>query len=121
MILPALILAILTAPAPAEVSMYSAKYHGRRTASGERFNWKATGDFTAAVKYRKGSKRPSLPFGTRVRLTGPTGKTITVRITDTGSYRTPMQWFDLQPAAFKALGLKISQGRSRNVTWEVVR
>lgn len=121
MTLSTLILAALLAPKRTEVSMYSQKYHGRRTASGERFDWKATKGFTAAVKYRPGSKRPALPFGTKVRLTGPTGKSIIVKITDTGSYRTSFQWFDLQPAGFKALGLKVSQGRSRKVSWEVVR
>jgi len=119
--LTSLILAALLAPQPAEVSMYSQKYHGRQTASGERFDWHSTKEFTAAVKYQKGSHRPALPFGTKVRLTGPTGKSIIVRITDTGSYRTSFQWFDLQPAGFKALGLKVSQGRSRSCTWEVVR
>lgn len=63
---------------PAEVSVYSAKYHGRLTASGERFNLRQTGDFTAAVSRVRSGRgyRPSLPFGSRWRLKTGEGRIV---------------------------------------------
>ena len=57
-------------------SWYGPGFHGKRTASGERFN---TNDLTAAHK--------TLPFGSRVRVTNErTGKSVVVRINDRGPY-----------------------------------
>jgi peptidoglycan lytic transglycosylase len=52
-------------------SFYGRGFAGRRTASGERFDPNA---MTAA--------HPSLPFGTRVRVTRANGQSVTVRIND---------------------------------------
>lgn len=52
-------------------SYYGRGFAGRRTASGERFDPRA---MTAAS--------PSLPFGTRVRVTRAGGQSVTVRIND---------------------------------------
>jgi len=57
-------------------SYYGARFAGRRTASGERFDPRA---LTAA--------HPELPFGTRVRVTNlDNGRSITVRINDRGPF-----------------------------------
>lgn len=96
------------APAPATRSLgtgvasyYGKRFHGRRTANGERFNMNA---MTAAHK--------TLPFGTMVEVThARTGKSVTVRINDRGPFirgRT----IDLSRAAAKRIGM-ISQGHAR--------
>jgi rare lipoprotein A len=57
-------------------SYYSAKYNGRRTASGQRFNSNA---LTAAHK--------TLPLGTRVKLTNPNNhRSVIVRVNDRGPF-----------------------------------
>src|SRR5262245_45135938 len=57
-------------------SWYGRSFHGRRTASGERFDQNA---LTAAHR--------SLPFGTRVRVTHlESGRSVIVTITDRGPY-----------------------------------
>ncbi|UCD36372.1 MAG: septal ring lytic transglycosylase RlpA family protein [Nitrospiraceae bacterium] len=57
-------------------SWYGPKFHGRPTASGERFNMHA---FTAAHK--------TLKFGTRLRVTNPdTGKFVVVTVNDRGPF-----------------------------------
>lgn len=57
-------------------SWYGSRFHGRLTASGERYNQYA---MTAAHK--------TLPFGSRVRVTNlNTGQAIEVRINDRGPY-----------------------------------
>ncbi len=57
-------------------SWYGPGFHGRITASGERFD---TNDLTAAHK--------TLPFGTRVRVTNTAnGKSVAVRINDRGPF-----------------------------------
>jgi rare lipoprotein A len=70
----------LTAPAPGAqigvASYYAAEYHGRTTASGARFDPRR---LTAA--------HPTLPFGTRVRVTNlENDRSIVVVITDRGPY-----------------------------------
>ncbi|RDC60233.1 RlpA-like lipoprotein [Alteripontixanthobacter maritimus] len=79
-------------------SYYGRKFHGRRTANGERFDMNA---MTAAHK--------TLPFGTKVRVINPAnGKEVTVRINDRGPFirgRT----IDLSKAAAKKIGI-ISRG-----------
>ncbi len=57
-------------------SYYAHKFHGRKTASGERYNENA---LTAA--------HPSLPFGTLVRVVNLRNKrAVTVRINDRGPF-----------------------------------
>ncbi|MBB3035258.1 septal ring lytic transglycosylase RlpA family protein [Alteriqipengyuania lutimaris] len=75
-------------------SYYGAKFNGRRTASGERFDMNA---LTAAHK--------TLPFGTKVRVTNPnTGKSVVVRINDRGPYAHGRE-IDLSRRAATELGL----------------
>ena len=75
-------------------SYYGARFNGRRTASGERFDMTA---MTAAHK--------TLPFGTRVRVTNPrTGKSVVVRINDRGPYAHGRE-IDVSRAAATQLGL----------------
>jgi len=70
---------LLSTPALAEegkASWYGPGFHGRQTASGERFN---TNQYTAAHK--------SLPFGTQVQvLNKDNGKWVLVVITDRGPF-----------------------------------
>lgn len=81
-------------------SWYGRKFHGRRTASGERYDRHA---LTAAHR--------TLPFGTRVRVhSEATGKDVVVRVNDRGPYRHS-RIIDLSEAAIVALGL-----RNRGVT-----
>lgn len=57
-------------------SWYGSKFHGRATASGERYNMNA---LTAAHK--------SLPFGTKVKVTNQkNGKSVVVIINDRGPF-----------------------------------
>jgi rare lipoprotein A len=75
-------------------SWYGQAFHGRRTASGERFDMHA---FTAA------SNR--LPFGTRVRVTDVnTGRSVIVRVNDRLHDANPRA-IDLSWAAAKSLGM----------------
>jgi rare lipoprotein A len=84
-------------------SWYGPKFHGRRTASGERYDMHG---LTAAHK--------TLPFGTKVRVRSvQTGKEVVVRINDRGPYKRS-RIIDLSLGAITALGL-----RHRGVT-EVV-
>ena len=84
-------------------SWYGPKFHGRRTASGERYDMHG---LTAAHR--------TLPFGTRVRVRSvSTGKEVVVRINDRGPFKRS-RIIDLSLGAITALGL-----RHRGVT-EVV-
>lgn len=75
-------------------SYYGSRFHGRRTANGERFDMNA---FTAAHK--------TLPFGTKVRVTNPnTGKSVVVRINDRGPF-TRGREIDLSRRAATEIGL----------------
>ena len=75
-------------------SWYGGKFHGRRTASGERFDMD---ELTAA--------HPSLPFGTRLRVRNPrNGREVEVRINDRGPH-TRGRIIDLSRAAADAIGL----------------
>ncbi len=57
-------------------SWYGKRFHGRQTASGDVFDMNA---FTAA--------HPSLPFGTRVRVTNlDNGRSVIVKINDRGPF-----------------------------------
>jgi rare lipoprotein A len=67
---------------------------GQVTASGEKFN---TNDLTAA--------HPTLPFGTRLRVTNvTTGRSVTVRVNDRGPY-VPGRIVDVSHSAANALGM----------------
>ncbi|MBV9079314.1 MAG: septal ring lytic transglycosylase RlpA family protein [Methylobacteriaceae bacterium] len=73
---------------------YGPGFHGRKTASGERFN---TNAMTAAHR--------SLPFGTRVQVVSEaTGRSVVVRINDRGPFRRGAV-IDLSHAASRALGM----------------
>jgi rare lipoprotein A len=75
-------------------SWYGKKFHGRRTASGERFDMN---DLTAA--------HPSLPFGTRLRVRNPAnGREVAVRVNDRGPH-TGRRIIDLSRSAAHAIGL----------------
>jgi rare lipoprotein A len=75
-------------------SYYSQRFHGKRTASGERFSVQ---DFTAAHR--------TLPFGTTVRVTNlDNGRAVIVRINDRGPYLRS-RIIDVSPAAARELGL----------------
>ena len=76
------------------VSWYGGRFHGRRTASGERFNMYA---LTAA--------HPSLPFGTRIKVRRlDTGQEVEVRINDRGPHARG-RILDLSRGAAQALGV----------------
>lgn len=75
-------------------SWYGAKFHKRRTASGELFDMRA---LTAA--------HPTLPFGSRVCVRSQaTGRTVVVRINDRGPH-TGKRVIDLSRAAAETLGM----------------
>jgi rare lipoprotein A len=75
-------------------SWYGKAHHGRRTASGERFDRRA---LTAA--------HPSLPFGTLLRVTNPeSGCHVIVRVNDRGPYHRGRS-LDLAEAAAHRLGM----------------
>ncbi|ORE94551.1 septal ring lytic transglycosylase RlpA family protein [Acuticoccus yangtzensis] len=75
-------------------SYYGKRFHGRRTANGERFNMNA---LTAAHR--------TLPFGTRVKVTNPkNGRSVTVRINDRGPYHGKRS-IDLSRAAAEKIGM----------------
>ena len=83
-----------TLPQTGEASWYGAQHHGRKTASGAVFD---QGALTAA--------HPSLPFGTRVKVTNlSNGKSVDVEITDRGPF-VGGRIIDLSQAAARALGM----------------
>jgi rare lipoprotein A len=75
-------------------SWYGRPYHGRKTASGERYDMR---EMTAAHK--------TLPFGAKVKVTDlETGRSIKVRITDRGPF-VEGRIIDLSRKAAKQLGM----------------
>jgi rare lipoprotein A len=81
---------------------------GTQTASGEKFN---THDLTAA--------HPSLPFGTRLRVTNvATGRSVTVRVNDRGPY-VRGRVVDVSYSAAESLGM-VGKGVA-NVKLDVVQ
>ena len=75
-------------------SYYGRRFHGRRTANGERFDMHG---YTAAHR--------TLPFGSMVQVTNPaTGRSVTVRINDRGPF-TRGRTIDLSRAAAEEIGL----------------
>ena len=76
-----------------KASYYAMKFHGRKTANGERLNQEAN---TAA--HRK------LPFGTMVKVTNvKNGKSVLVRINDRGPF-VKGRIIDLTRSAFGSIG-----------------
>ncbi|MFC3286272.1 septal ring lytic transglycosylase RlpA family protein [Litchfieldella rifensis] len=76
-------------------SFYADRYHGRRTASGERFDQQA---LTAAHR--------TLPFGTRVKVTRlDNGRHTVVRINDRGPF-VRGRIIDLSRQAARELGME---------------
>jgi len=81
---------------------------GKSTASGEKFD---PNELTAA--------HPSLPFGTKLRVTNTTtGKSVTVRVNDRGPY-VPGRVVDVSYSAAQALGM-VRSGTA-NVKLDVVQ
>ncbi len=82
-------------------SWYGKKFHGRKTASGERYNQNA---MTAAHK--------TLPFGTRVRVTNlENKKSVSVVVNDRGPF-VKGRIIDVSRAAAKKLGM-LDSGTAR--------
>lgn len=78
-------------------SWYGPGFHGRKTASGERFN---SNDMTAAHR--------SLPFGTRLKVTNESnGRSVVVRVNDRGPF-AHRRIIDLAKGPAQALGLTSS-------------
>jgi peptidoglycan lytic transglycosylase len=76
------------------ISYYAEKFHGRKTASGARFDKNA---MTAAHR--------SLPFGTTVEVTNlANGKSVMVQVNDRGPYSND-RILDVSPAAARQLGM----------------
>jgi rare lipoprotein A len=77
-----------------KAAWYGGRFHGRKTASGERFN---KNKLTAAHR--------RLPFGTVVRVTNEkNGRSVEVRITDRGPYGGG-RVIDLSEAAARTIGI----------------
>lgn len=73
-------------------SYYGNEFHGRKTASGERFD---QGKPTAAHR--------TLPFGTRLKVTNTqNGKSVLVRVNDRGPFAKG-RIIDLSSSAFKSI------------------
>lgn len=108
--LAGLVLACLAVPAAAETcaaSFYGAAHHGRKTASGQRFDMNA---LTAAHR--------SYRFGTRLRVTYQ-GRAVVVTVTDRGPAKWTGRCLDLSAGAARVLGMtKAGVGR---VTIEKLR
>lgn len=76
-----------------QASWYGKYFHGKLTASGEKYNMRA---YTAAHK--------TLPFGTIVRVTNTSnGKSVEVKINDRGPF-VKGRVIDLSPKAFNQIG-----------------
>ena len=87
----------LTEVADGLASWYGADFHGRKTASGQRYDMEA---FTAAHK--------TLPFGTLLRVRNvETGKVILVEVTDRGPF-IRRRVVDLSRAAARFLGVSVT-------------
>jgi rare lipoprotein A len=91
------------APAVADTaSYYGAQHHGRKTASGERFDMRA---FTAAHR--------TLPLRTMARVTNlRNGRSVIVRINDRGPAAWTRRAIDLSQAAAEQIGM-IQAGLAR--------
>ena len=93
----------------AHASYYADKFHGRRTASGRKYD---KTKLTAAHK--------SLPFGTMVRVTNESnGKSIVVEITDRGPFVRGRE-IDLSRKAFYSIATSSGAGYIK-VTMELLQ
>ena len=90
----AFLFSTVTYPAEGNASWYGPGFHGKRTASGEIFNQNA---LTVAHN--------SLPFGTIIRVSYK-GKSVNVKVNDTGGFAKYGRVMDLSKGAAKALGCK---------------
>jgi len=94
-------------PTVGVASYYAGRWHGRRTASGERFDMH---EMTAAHR--------TLPFGTHVRVTNlGNGRAVVVRVNDRGPWKKA-RVIDVSYAAALKLGM-IGPGTAR-VRLEIV-
>lgn len=76
------------------ISYYGDKFHGRKTASGKRFD-----------KHGLTAAHRSLPFGTRLKVTNlDNGKTVVVTVTDRGPFAHG-RILDLSEAAAREIGM----------------
>ena len=101
---PAPVVPVPVTAAPSDVvtaSWYGPGFHGRRTASGERFDANA---MSAA--------HPTLPFGTYLCVTNvANGRSVRVRVTDRGPFRRGRS-LDLSYAAARRLDI-VHRGTAR--------
>ena len=97
-LLLSLLLSVSTANA-ATASWYGGKFHGRTTASGEKFNkWAMT---TASNSHK---------MGTKLEVTNITnGKKVIVKVNDTGGFKKYGRTLDLSRGAFAKIA-DINQG-----------
>lgn len=94
----------------AHASYYAQKFHGRRTASGKRFD---NTKYTAA--HRK------FPFGTKLKVTNEAnGKSVIVEVTDRGPF-TKGRDIDLTKKAFMDIAGGSKYGGSLKVTIEEIQ
>ena len=90
-----------------QASWYGPGFHGRKTASGERYNMNA---LSAAHR--------TLPFGTKLKVTcATTGKSVVVKVNDRGPFHGN-RVLDLSYGAAKALGT-VGKGVSK-VKYEIL-
>lgn len=90
------------------MTYYGDKFHGRKTANGERFNQNA---MTCASNTHK--------FGTHLKVTNTAnGKSVVCRVSDRGGFSKYGVTLDLSKGAFAQIA-PLSQGRAR-VTIETV-
>lgn len=90
-------------------SYYAGNFHGRKTASGEIFNKHA---LTAASNSHK--------MGTKLKVTNvKTGKSVVVKVNDTGGFAKYNRTLDLSQAAFQQIA-PLSQGVAK-VTIQVLK
>lgn len=83
----------------AHASYYHQKFHGRRTASGKKFD---NNGYTAAHK--------KLPFGTKVKVTNEAnGKSVIVEVTDRGPF-SKVREIDLTKKAFMEIASNKNSG-----------
>lgn len=94
----------------AHASYYHDKFHGKRTANGEKYNKNA---FTAAHK--------KLPFGTKLRVTNEAnGKSIIVKVNDRGPFVKGRE-IDLSRKAFMTITSNKSSGQCIVTIEELVK
>ena len=91
------------------VSWYGGYFHGRKTASGEIYNKNA---LTAASNRHK--------MGTKLKVTNvKTGKSVVVKVNDTGGFAKYNRTLDLSQAAFQQIA-PLGQGVAK-VTIQVLK